>query len=87
MLGIKHLLLCDGYGSHITYEFINSARKYNIILYFLPQHTSRLLQPLDFGVFQAYKHWHSEAVEDATQRGYRKFTKLESLSALFEIQC
>jgi hypothetical protein len=38
------------------------------------------------GVFHAYKHWHSEAIEDATQTGCGKFTKVEFLSALFEIR-
>jgi hypothetical protein len=85
MLDVKCLLLCDGYGSHMTYEFINFYEKNNIILYFLPLHTSHLLQPLDVGVFQAYKHWHSEAIKDATQIGCRKFTKVEFLSTLFEI--
>jgi hypothetical protein len=86
MLGVKRLLLCDGYGSHMTYEFIDFCEKNDIILYFLPPHTSHLLQPLDVGVFQAYKHWHSEAIEDATQTGCGKFTKVEFLSALFEIR-
>jgi hypothetical protein len=85
MLGVKHLLLYDRYGSHMTYKFINFCKKNNIILYFLPLHTSHLLQPLDVGVFQAYKHWHSEAIEDATQTSYRKFIKVEFLSTLFKI--
>lgn len=86
MLGVKRLLLCDGYGSHMTYEFIDFCEKNNILLYFLPPHTSHILQPLDVGVFHAYKHWHSEAIEDATQTGCGKFTKVEFLSALFEIR-
>jgi hypothetical protein len=56
MLGVKHLLLCNRYGSYITYKFINFCQKNDIILYFLPLHISHLLQLLDIGVFQAYKH-------------------------------
>lgn len=70
----------------MTYEFIDFCEKNNILLYFLPPHTSHILQPLDVGVFHAYKHWHSEAIEDATQTGCGKFTKVEFLSALFEIR-
>ena len=56
MLGVKRLLLCDGYGSYITYEFINFYEKNNILLYFLPPYTSHILQLLDVGVFYAYKY-------------------------------
>jgi hypothetical protein len=70
----------------MTYKFINFCKKNNIILYFLPLYISHLLQPLDVGVFQAYKHWHSEAIKDAIQTSYRKFTKVEFLSTLFKIQ-
>lgn len=54
------------YRSHMTYEFVDFCERNNIILYFLPPHRSHLLQPLDVGVFHAYKHWHSGAIKDAT---------------------
>jgi hypothetical protein len=37
-------------------------------------------------VFNVFKHWHSEAIADATPSGYGKFTKIEFLYALSEIQ-
>ena len=85
MLGVKRLLLCDGYRSYMTYEFINFYEKNNILLYFLPPYISYILQPLDVSVFYTYKHWHSEAIKNATQTGCGKFIKVEFLSALFEI--
>jgi hypothetical protein len=39
-------------------------------------HTSHLLQPLDVGVFHAYKNWHSEAVANASHIGGGKFIKI-----------
>lgn len=73
--GKYRLLLCDGLSAHITREFIQFCEKNDIILYFLPPHSSHKLQPLDVGVFNVYKHWHSEAVEAATMSGCTKFTK------------
>jgi hypothetical protein len=67
--GNKSLLICDGYGSHITFEFTNFCEKHGIILFILPPHTSHFLQPLDVGVFHAYKHWHSRTVAEATYSG------------------
>ncbi|KAJ5605075.1 hypothetical protein N7510_010229, partial [Penicillium lagena] len=74
-IGKYRLLLCDGLSAHITREFIQFCEKSDIIPYFLPPHLSHELQPLDVGVFNVYKHWHSEAVEAATMSGCTKFTK------------
>jgi hypothetical protein len=84
--GTHRLLLCDGYGSHMTYEFVRFCEDNKIIVFFLIPHTSHILQPLDVGVFQAYKHWHSEAIANATQTGGGKFTKVEFLHALDTIR-
>ena len=80
--GTYRLLLCDGYGSHLTYDFMKFCENQKIIVFFLIPHTSHLVQPLDVGVFHAYKHWHSEAVANASQTGGGKFTKIEFLHAL-----
>ena len=62
------------------------CEKHHILLFFLPLHTSHLLQPLDVGVFNIYKHHHSEAVEAATISGCQKFTKDEFLASLTSIR-
>jgi hypothetical protein len=85
-VGTHRLLLCDGYGSHLTYELVKFCEEKDIILFFLPPKTSHYLQPLDVGVFHAYKHWHSEAIADATATGCGKFTKVEFLYALSTIR-
>jgi hypothetical protein len=34
----------------------------------LPPYLTHVLQPLDVGVFQVYKHWHEKAMERALER-------------------
>lgn len=68
------MLICDQFGSHLTYDFVKYCEDHKIIPFFLPPHSSHLLQPLDVGVFSAYKHWHSEWVYDATVSGYERIT-------------
>lgn len=84
--GTHRLLLLDGFDSHCTFEFMDFCEKNNIIPFYLIPHTSHLLQPLDVGVFQAFKHHHSVAVEEATRRGCEKFTKVEFLHAITSIR-
>lgn len=85
-LGVYRLLICDRYGSHMTYEFSKFCDDHRIIVAFLPPHTSHLLQPLDVGVFSVYKHWHSEAVEAATAIGVNKRTKDDFLAGIQDIR-
>jgi hypothetical protein len=42
--------------------------------------------PLDVGVFQPYKHWHAEAIDDATRTGCTSFNKVEFLAAIESIR-
>jgi uncharacterized protein YaaR (DUF327 family) len=84
--GTYRMLICDQFASHLTYEFVKFCEDQQIILFFLPPHSSHLLQPLDVGVFSAYKHWHSEWVYDATVAGYEKITKDDFLGAVHQIR-
>ena len=52
------LLLFDGHGSHLTYEFLEFCKQISIIPYCFPSHTTHLIQPLDGQPFQAYKHYY-----------------------------
>ena len=84
--GAWRMLLCDGFGSHLTFEFVKFCEDQKILLFFLPSHCSHILQPLDVGVFSVYKHYHSEAVEDATATGCTKFSKVDFLAAISSIR-
>jgi hypothetical protein len=61
------ILLMDQHGSHMTNEFVIKATDANIHPFPFPSHLTHILQPLDVGVFQPYKHWHRKAVQDATR--------------------
>jgi hypothetical protein len=61
----KRVLLMDGQRSHTTLEFVIRANKANIQRYLYPSHLTHVMQPLDVGVFQPYKHWHKKAIQHA----------------------
>jgi len=85
-IGSHRLLLLDGYGSHCTKQFLDFCDKKNIIPFCLPSHTTHLLQPLDVVVFQPLKHYHAEAIEQATRTGCSDFNKIEFLAAIGSIR-
>ena len=53
--GEKRVLILDGCGSHLTFEFLQFAEKNNIILFGFPPNNTHLLQPLDGKPFLTYK--------------------------------
>ena len=54
------LLVQDGHTSHLSIDLIELARANDIHLLCLPAHTTHILQPLDVGVFKAFKsHFHA----------------------------
>jgi hypothetical protein len=67
-------------------EFLDVLESNKVIPYRLIPHSTHLLQPLDVGCFQPYKHWHSEAVDAATRSGCTSFNKVEFLAAIDSIR-
>ena len=64
------LLIFDGHGSHNNIEFIQIARKENIILGELPSHTSHWTQPFDRSVFKSLKsRWNQEVDQFVKETG------------------
>jgi hypothetical protein len=55
----RRLLIADGHGSHIRADFIAYCMEHNIDLLIMPPHCSHVLQPLDVGVFSAFKRYHT----------------------------
>ena len=52
------LLLLDGHSFHFQPELIQYAKDHNIIVFYLPPHTTHESQPLDASVFRSLKqHW------------------------------
>jgi DDE superfamily endonuclease/Tc5 transposase DNA-binding domain len=84
--GAHRILLCDGYGSHLTRQLLEFCEEKLIHLFALPPHSSHLLQPLDVVLFQPYKHFHAKAVDRATRKGCTHFDKYEFLAAITSIR-
>jgi hypothetical protein len=57
--GRRRLLIADGHGSHIQGKFIAHCMENDIDLLIMPPHCSHILQPLDVGVFSAFKRYHT----------------------------
>ena len=75
------LFIIDGYRSHMIIPFHNLATKNKIVLFYLPLHSTYLIQLLDVGVFQPFKYYHINAIDKAVWLGDKKFGKLEFLAA------
>lgn len=45
------LLILDGHASHLSLQFVEYARSWNIILLCFPAHATAILQPLDVALF------------------------------------
>ena len=53
--GHFYLLICNGYNSYVSGNFIAHCMDNDIILMILPPHSSHLTQPLDIGIFGSLK--------------------------------
>jgi hypothetical protein len=79
------MLVFNGHRSHLTDEFTYYCWEHNIIPFRLPSHSMHLLQPLDIGVFQLFKHWHQVHLHKAVRYSALEFTKLDFLAAFQRI--
>jgi len=79
--GVWRMLIFDGHGSHLSDDFLLFAWEKKILPFLFPAHTTHLLQPLDVGVFQPFKHWHQICLHEAVAFGDIEFSKVEFLAA------
>jgi hypothetical protein len=81
--GEWRMLVMDGHGSHLTLEFVAYCYQpdVKISVFLLPAHSTHLLQPLDIGVFQSFKHYHQEVLEEAVRYGGVNYKKPDFLAA------
>ena len=59
------MLLLDGHTTHENDEFGLLAIANHIQLFYFPSHLTHIMQPLDVGVFQPWKHYHNQAIMHA----------------------
>ena len=74
------MLLFDGCGSHLTREVLSYMEANKIIPFCLLPHSTHLCQPLDVGVFQPFKHWHTEAIDKAMRQANGDYTRIDFLA-------
>jgi transposase len=63
--GVYRMLIMDGYGSHVTLDFIRYCEEHKIIPFYLPPHSRRCLQPLNVALFRLYKKEHRDVLHKA----------------------
>ena len=85
-LSVWRLLICNGYGSHCTYEFLDYCNCHKIIPFCFSAHATHIMQPFNVVVFEPYKHYYAKAVDAATQTSCSNFNKIKFLAAITSIQ-
>ena len=71
---LPRLLILDGHGSHLTFQFVQFCLDHSILLLCLPAHSTHLLQPLDVGLFAPYQHYYCCEVDDYQRSGHNSQT-------------
>ena len=77
------MLVMDGHGSHLTIEFVNYCYQPNvkILVFLLLVHSTHILQLLGIGVFESFKHYHQEVLEEAVRYRGVNYKKPDFLAA------
>ncbi len=74
------LLIMNNYESHLTYEFLQYVDFHNIVIFTLPSHSTHVTQPLNVGIFQPMKHYHSKVIDETIRLGSTSFNKQNFLA-------
>jgi len=77
----KRLLILDNHDSHTTSEFRTFCEDKNIVLLWMPPHSSHLLQPLDVGCFGPLKTAFSKQNQNLIRNHVFHVTKVDFLSS------
>ena len=57
------MLICNGHGSHLNMEFIETCEKKRILLAIFPLYATHRLQPLDVSLFSSLAMYYSQELE------------------------
>ncbi len=63
-MGIYRLLIFNRYNSHAIFAFTEYAKENNIILLYLPTHSTHRLQVLDITIFGSLSTYYSNLVKE-----------------------
>jgi hypothetical protein len=78
--GRYRLLVFDGYGSHITQDFLEYCWQNHIRPFQLPPHSTHLTQPLDVGSFLKFKYEFKACLREEVFYGATEITKTDFFS-------
>ncbi len=84
--GAYPMLLLNGHIFHQTKLFLGYCELHKIVPFFVMPHMMHLLQPLEFVLYQSYKHSQAEDIDEATRTGCTNFKKTEFLASLSSIR-
>lgn len=76
----QHLLIMDGYTSHITLEVVEEAKLGRLDLLTLLSHTSHTIQPLDCSIFNPFKAYFKAYRDYWQAQNLTKTTSKETLA-------
>jgi hypothetical protein len=82
---VWRLLVIDGFTGHGSFELREYMIKFNILVAFLPPHSTHILQPMDVGVFQFLKEAHQKKLREALRKGNLTFGRRAFAGAFQEI--
>ena len=80
-VGTHRLLILDGHESHRNTDFDNACMEKNIVPYYMPSHSSHLLQPLDLGCFAPLKKAYGLEVDGLAKNHIYHMTKVDFIPA------
>jgi hypothetical protein len=80
------LMLMNNHESHITFEFIAFANENRIRSFSLIFHLTHYMQSLNVEIFQFYKHWHDQIIQNAVDTSFVKYSIGQFLHNLTKIR-
>jgi hypothetical protein len=82
---VYRLLIMDSFSGHHNLDLYEYCLQFDIILVFLPPHSSHFMQPMDVGVFLHLKNAHQKALRQYTRMGEISITRRQFVAVLHGI--
>jgi len=80
------VLLIDGFSGHCDPRVHEYCEAFDILIQAFPPHGTAHMQPLDVGVFSAFKAQHQKTLREYVQAGNYTFTRVDFLRGL-KVSC
>jgi hypothetical protein len=80
------LMLMNNHESHMILEFIVLANENHIRLFSLISHLTHCMQSLNVKIFQFFKHWHDQIIQNVVVTSFVKYSIEQFLNDLTKIK-